>query len=67
MNDEWAETRLADFNLWIYSIDTSASNRAIGRRASFDSTLTNLEPMTREMIVNLLLLLANVVDKHAKA
>lgn len=57
MTDEWAENRLADFNLWVSGIGASAHGRA-----SLDSRLA-LKLETREVIVNLLRLLAGVVDE----
>lgn len=57
MKDEWAENRLADFNLWVSGIGASARGRA-----SLDSRLA-LRPEVREVIVNLLRLLAGVVDE----
>ena len=57
MTDEWAENRLADFNLWASGIGASARGRA-----SLDSRLA-LKPEAREVIANLLRLLAGVVDE----
>lgn len=54
--NEWAENRLADFNLWISGIGASSPSRA-----SLDSRLA-LKPEAREVIANLLRLLAGVVD-----
>lgn len=55
MKDEWAENRLADFNIWVSGIGASARNRA-----SLDS---RLKPEACEAIANLLRLLAGVVDE----
>ena len=60
MTDEWAENRLADFNLWASGIGASARGRA-----SLDSRLA-LKPEAREVIANLLRLLAGVVDECKK-
>jgi hypothetical protein len=60
MKDEWAENRLADFNLWVSGIGASARSRA-----SLDSRLA-LKPEIREVIANLLRLLAGVVDECRK-
>ncbi|KAH0538097.1 hypothetical protein FGG08_005309 [Glutinoglossum americanum] len=57
MNHEWAENRLADFNLWAASIGASA--RA---RASLDSRLA-LKPTARDVIANLLRLLKALVEE----
>lgn len=60
MTDEWAENRLADFNLWVSGIGASARGRA-----SLDSRMA-LKPEAREVIANLLRLLAGVVDECKK-
>ncbi|KAI9928489.1 hypothetical protein MW887_002534 [Aspergillus wentii] len=57
MKDEWAENRLADFNLWVSGVGASARERA-----SLDARLTGRSE-AREVIVNLLCLIANVVDE----
>lgn len=57
MTDEWAENRLADFNLWVSGIGASAHSRA-----SLDSRMA-LKPEARDVIANLLCLLAGVVDE----
>jgi hypothetical protein len=57
MKDEWAENRLADFNLWVSSIGASAPGRA-----SLDSRLA-LKPEIHEIIANLLRLLTVAVDE----
>lgn len=57
MKDEWAENRLADFNLWVSGTGASA-----GGRTSLDSRLA-LKPEAREVIANLLRLLTGVVDE----
>ncbi|RTE68881.1 hypothetical protein BHE90_016738 [Fusarium euwallaceae] len=53
---EWAENRLADFNLWASGIGASTRNRA-----SLDARLA-LRPDARDVIVNLLRLLNAVVE-----
>lgn len=60
MTDEWAENRLADFNLWVSGIGASARGRA-----SLDSRMAP-KPEDREVIANLLRLLAGVVDECKK-
>lgn len=60
MTDEWAENRLADFNLWVSGIGASAHDRA-----SLDSRMA-LKPEARDVIANLLRLLAGVVDECKK-
>jgi hypothetical protein len=60
MTDEWAENRLADFNLWVSGIGASARGRA-----SLDSRMA-LKPEARDVIANLLRLLAGVVDECKK-
>ncbi|KAK6603633.1 Vegetative incompatibility protein HET-E-1-like protein 15 [Botrytis cinerea] len=58
--NEWAENRLADFNLWASGIGASTRSRA-----SLDSRLA-LRPETRNVIANVLRLLAATVDKCTK-
>ncbi|ATZ50645.1 hypothetical protein BCIN_06g01390 [Botrytis cinerea B05.10] len=58
--NEWAENRLADFNLWASGIGASTRSRA-----SLDSRLA-LRPETRNVIANVLRLLAETVDKCKK-
>jgi len=58
--NEWAENRLADFNLWASGIGASTRSRA-----SLDSRLA-LRPETRDVIANVLRLLAATVDKCKK-
>ncbi|KAL9618681.1 MAG: hypothetical protein Q9160_006648 [Pyrenula sp. 1 TL-2023] len=60
MIGEWAENRLADFNLWDAGIGASAKGRA-----SLDSRLA-LKYEAREIIANLLRLLAEVIDDSIK-
>lgn len=60
MKDEWAENRLADFNLWVSGIGASARGRA-----SLDSRLA-LTPNARKVIANLLRLLAGIVGECKK-
>ncbi|KAL7893700.1 hypothetical protein HDV64DRAFT_262102 [Trichoderma sp. TUCIM 5745] len=55
--DEWAENRLADFNLWVSGTGASAQ-----KRASLDSRLA-LEPQAREVILTLLNHLAEAVNR----
>ena len=55
--NEWAENRLADFNLWVSGIGALARGRA-----SLDSRLA-LQPDIVEVIANLLHLLAGLVDE----
>ncbi|KAM0454209.1 hypothetical protein ACHAPV_008479, partial [Trichoderma viride] len=57
LKDEWAENRLADFNLWI-----SGTGALAGGRASLDHRL-RAKPEARAVIANLLRLLAETVDK----
>lgn len=57
LNDEWAENRLADFNLWV-----SGTGALAGGRASLDHRL-RAKPEARAVIANLLRLLAGTVDK----
>ena len=57
---EWAENRLADFNLWVYSSGAAAKGRA-----SLDSRLS-LKPETQNVIVNLLYSLSKLVDECKK-
>lgn len=51
MRDEWAENRLADFNLWAAGVGASAS-----RQASLDERLV-FKPHVRDVIANLLRML----------
>lgn len=60
MRNEWAENRLADFNLW--ASGTGASARG---RASLDSRLA-LQAEARDVIANLLRLLAVLIDECKK-
>lgn len=55
MADEWAENRLADFNIWIFSVGATACGRA-----SLDSRLAS-SPGTQEIIVELLRLLDKLI------
>ncbi|RJE23880.1 hypothetical protein PHISCL_03792 [Aspergillus sclerotialis] len=57
MQHEWAENRLADFNLWI-----SGSGALAAGRASLDSRLATRTD-ARDVITNLLRLLATIVDR----
>lgn len=57
LKDEWAENRLADFNLWI-----SGTGALAGGRASLDHRL-RAKPEARAVIANLLRLLAETVEK----
>lgn len=57
MIDEWAENRLADFNLWVSGIGALAPGRA-----SLDSRLA-LKPEALQIITNLLRLLTLTVDE----
>jgi hypothetical protein len=57
MKEEWAENRLADFNLWASGIGASARNQA-----SLDARLA-LSPDARDVIANLLRLLNTVVEE----
>jgi hypothetical protein len=64
MNDEWAENRLADFNLWAASVGGSAKNQA-----SLDQRLT-LKPHVRDVVANLLRMLATFIKQcrdHSKS
>ena len=58
--DEWAENRLADFNLWI-----SGTGAEAAKRASLDSRLAH-RPEVRDVVANILNLLAGVVDDCRK-
>src|SRR5436190_7133154 len=60
MEDEWAENHLADFNLWVSGTGASARGRA-----SLDLRLA-LKPEARDVIANLLYLLARVINKCKK-
>lgn len=55
MADEWAESRMADFNIWIFSMGATARGRA-----SLDSRLSS-RPGTREIIIELLHLLDGLI------
>ncbi|KAL6797477.1 WD40-repeat-containing domain protein [Trichoderma sp. SZMC 28013] len=55
--EEWAENRLADFNLWVSGTGASAQ-----KRASLDSRLA-LEPQAREVILALLNQLTEAVGQ----
>ncbi|KAL7930204.1 hypothetical protein V8C35DRAFT_324624 [Trichoderma chlorosporum] len=55
--DEWAENRLADFNLWVAGTGASAQGRA-----SLDSRLV-LEPQARDVILTLLNQLTEAVGR----
>ncbi|KAL4985725.1 hypothetical protein BDW68DRAFT_198581 [Aspergillus falconensis] len=55
--DEWAENRLADMNLWI-----SGTGACARGRASLDSRLAS-RPEARDVIINLLRLLGTVIDE----
>lgn len=55
MAGEWAENRLADFNVWIFSMGATARGRA-----SLDSRLA-ARPRTGEIIIELLRLLDGLV------
>lgn len=57
MGEEWAENRLADFNLWDYSIGASA----IDSRLSLDQQLAK-DPGTHKIVANVLELLRLSVD-----
>jgi hypothetical protein len=57
LKDEWAENRLADFNLWV-----SGTGALAGRRASLDHRLRT-KPEACAVIANLLRLLAGTVDE----
>ena len=58
--DEWAENRLADFNLWI-----SGTGALAPSRASLGSRLAH-RPEVCDVIANLLDLLTGVVDECRK-
>lgn len=55
MADEWAENRLADFNIWIYSMGATARGKA-----SLDSRLAT-RPGTQRIIFELLHLLNGLI------
>ena len=57
MHHEWAENRLADFNLWAAGVGASAEGRA-----SLDSRLI-FEPDVKTLVVNLLILLNGTVGE----
>ncbi len=60
MKDEWAENRLADFNLWANGVGALATGRT-----SLDSRLA-LRPQDRNIIMKLLHLLKSLVDNCRK-
>ncbi len=60
MKDEWAENRLADFNLWANGVGAMATGRI-----SLDSRLA-LRPRARNIIMKLLHLLKSLVDNCRK-
>ncbi|OJI89757.1 hypothetical protein ASPTUDRAFT_92517, partial [Aspergillus tubingensis CBS 134.48] len=57
MENEWAENRLADMNLWI-----SGTGACARGRASLDSRLAS-RPEAHDVIVNLLRLLSTMIDE----
>ncbi|KAK1148500.1 hypothetical protein N8T08_009505 [Aspergillus melleus] len=57
MENEWAENRLADMNLWI-----SGTGACARGRASLDSRLAS-KPEARDVVTDLLRLLAAVIDE----
>lgn len=64
MLDEWAENRLADFNLWAASVGASAKNQA-----SLDQRLI-LKPHIRDVVANLLRMLGTFIGQcrdHSKS
>ncbi|GLA65327.1 hypothetical protein AtubIFM54640_007077 [Aspergillus tubingensis] len=60
MENEWAENRLADMNLWI-----SGTGACARGRASLDSRLAS-RPEAHDVIVNLLRLLSTMIDECLK-
>ncbi len=56
MKDEWAENRLADFNLW-----AAGSGAFAGQRASLDDRLA-YEQDTKTLVVNMLTLLYSCIS-----
>jgi hypothetical protein len=57
MEYQWAENRMADFNLWV-----SGTGASIRTRASLDSRLAP-QPEASEVIANILLVLSSIVDE----
>lgn len=57
MEFEWAENRLADFNMW-----AAGSGAFAGQRASLDRRLAH-EHDTQIVVMNLLVLLQSCVDR----
>jgi len=60
MEEEWAENRLADFNLWANGVGALATGRA-----SLDSRL-GFKPEVQGVVTNLLYLLKDIVDECYK-
>ncbi|KAJ9151784.1 putative transcription factor Zn, C2H2 protein [Pleurostoma richardsiae] len=60
MEEEWAENRLADFNLWANGVGALATGRA-----SLDSRL-GFKPEVQRVVTNLLYLLKDIVDECYK-
>ncbi|ETS74203.1 hypothetical protein PFICI_14069 [Pestalotiopsis fici W106-1] len=54
---EWAENRLAEFNLW-----AAGTGAFAGERASLDSRLAH-QPDTRDFVINILSLLQGCIEK----
>jgi hypothetical protein len=57
MNNEWAENRTVDFNLWIAGIGALA-----GKNSSLDARLSS-QPETSLVVVNLLILLKIFLER----
>ena len=57
MMDQWAENRLADFNLWAAGVGASAK-----LKASLDERLAH-ETSTRGIVTNLLVLLQSIIHE----
>jgi hypothetical protein len=57
MVDEWAENRLADFNLWAAGLGASAKPEL-----SLDTRLSN-DPGAREVVIGLLLTLKAYIEQ----
>jgi hypothetical protein len=57
MHHEWAENRLADFNLWSTGVGASAKGKV-----SLDSRLA-FEPDVKTLVINLLVLLDKTIEE----
>lgn len=57
INNEWAENRLAEFNLWAAGVGAS-----VKERASLDTRLT-LQTEVRDVVTNLLVMLKAFIEE----